>query len=178
MENTFTVNRLEACAISNDGKYLVLGCRDKLIFYDVESGTVLWNSTNLDGDVSDVAMSGDGKVVVAVTDVYAASPSALVIFKNANSKSGSNVEPDLMFIGAEDHTHYDYTDVSVDELGRIAVAGTGDYVFAVDTKTGELLWYYNGAWPAVSQYVEVSKDGCYVVQQVLSQRAYTTSAQD
>ena len=149
-------------ALSDDGRYLAVGLGRRIAFIDAVSGEILWNSTNL-GDVAAVDISGDGKTVVAAANIIAASPITLAIFHNAPSKSGSDVAPDAVFEDAVDYTDYDYMDVSVDDGGRIAVAGTGDYVFAVNTSTGELLWYYGGVWPAISKIVKVSGDGRYVV---------------
>ena len=149
-------------ALSDDGRYLAVGLGRRVAFIDAVSGEILWNSTDL-GDVAAVDISGDGETVVVVANIIVASPVTLAIFHNAPSKSGSDVAPDAVFEEAVDYTDYDYMDVSVDDGGRIAVAGTGDYVFAVNTSNGQLLWYYGGVWPTVSKIVKVSGDGRYVV---------------
>jgi len=146
-------------ALSDDGRYLAVGLGGKLAFIDATSGTILWNSTDL-GSVVAVDISSSGETVVAVANDTSSSIT-LAIFHNAPSKSGADVTPNVVFEETVDYT--DYMDVSIDGAGRIAVAGTGDYVFAVNTTTGELFWYYNGEWPAVSKIVKVSEDGCYVV---------------
>ncbi|MEM2342169.1 MAG: hypothetical protein QXI67_06030, partial [Candidatus Bathyarchaeia archaeon] len=112
--------------------------------------------------VAAVDISSDGDTVVAVTNILAGSPSRLLIFQTAYSKTGIITDADKEFTGANTYTSYNYIDVSVDGLGMLAVGGTGDYVFAVNATTGELLWYYSGAWPSISKFVEVSKNGLVV----------------
>ncbi|MEM1590115.1 MAG: NosD domain-containing protein, partial [Candidatus Bathyarchaeia archaeon] len=109
-----------------------------------------------------VEISGDGNTIAAVTNSYVASPSRLTIFHDANSKTGV-IAADGEFNEGHFYTDYDYADVSLDGLGRVAVAGTGDHVFAINASTGELLWRFNGTYPCVSCTVKVSKDGNFAV---------------
>ncbi|MEM2029458.1 MAG: hypothetical protein QXS05_08795 [Candidatus Bathyarchaeia archaeon] len=159
-------------ALSDNGQYVVVGfgntttsASGKIFFFNTTmsgSWEPQWTYEIEDEWVTAVDISGDGDTVVAVTNLQGASPSRLLIFRSATSKTGL-VSADYEFNEASSYTNHDYFDVSVDGLGEVAVGGTGDYVFAVNATTGELLWYYNGIYPRVSSFVKVSKDGSAVV---------------
>jgi len=160
-------------ALSDDGLYAVAGVGGgsveeggKIYFFNTsmsESWTPQWICYLKKGEwVAAIDMSGDGNTVLAATNSYFMSPHRLAIFQNAVSKMGT-VSVDDEFIGASIYTIHDYFDVSIDGLGRLAVAGTGDYVFAINVLTGELLWIFNGTYPCVSCIVKASKNGSFAV---------------
>ncbi|MBS7653415.1 PQQ-binding-like beta-propeller repeat protein, partial [Candidatus Bathyarchaeota archaeon] len=159
-------------ALSDSGLYLVVGMEAFIqhisnVYFFNTSMSDSWSPQwicELDENVTKaVDISSDGNTVVAVTNIYAASPSRLLIFRDSASKSGSVTSADAEFTMAGDYTENDYSDVSMDGSGSIAAGGTGDYVFAVNATTGEPLWYYNGTWPLVSMFVRVSEDGSALV---------------
>lgn len=109
-----------------------------------------------------VDISSDGDTVVAATNSHIASPLSLMIFHGASSKIGM-ATADREFTMAHIYTSHNYVDVSVDGFGRVAVAGTGDCVFAVNVSNGELLWYFNGTYPLISNIVKTSESGSFAV---------------
>ncbi|MDI9644614.1 MAG: hypothetical protein QFX35_05285 [Candidatus Verstraetearchaeota archaeon] len=153
-------------AMSDDGNYVVIGLEDMIYFFSTDSSdgwNPLWTCQLGDDEwVAGVDISEDGNTVVAVTNTFEESPTSLSIFHGATSKTDP-VTPNYEFTGAEFYTDEDYFDVSLDNAGELAVAGTGDYLFAVNATNGEPLWYYNGSWPDVSMMVRVSEDGNAVV---------------
>jgi hypothetical protein len=155
-------------ALSDNGKYLVasLGMADRYCIYFFNTSMVgdwapQW-SYELNGNeqVEALDISSDGNTIVAVTnELDGLSPCDLLIFQAAASKMGDVSSADYEFTLASHYTHRDYDDVSVDGAGRLAAAGTGDYLFAVNATTGEPLWLYNGTYTRVSMFVRVSEDG-------------------
>ncbi|MEM3731534.1 MAG: NosD domain-containing protein [Candidatus Bathyarchaeia archaeon] len=160
-------------ALSDNGLYTVAGVGGE---HTEDGGKIYFFNTSFLGSwapqwtcqlkeycwASAVDISGDGSTVIAATNSYIASPLSLAIFQDASLKAGL-VTADKEFVGAQAYTGWNYTDVSIDDFGKFAVAGTGDYVFAVNVSTGEPLWLYNGTYPSVSCVVKVSEDGRFVV---------------
>ncbi len=150
-------------ALSDDGRYFVIALGSHISVIDTSTGEIIWNSTDLFGDISAVDISGDGSTVVVGVNAYGLSPYSIEIFHNIASKSGSAVTPDISVTAIQGFSDIDFTDIALDYRGDVAIAGTGDYVFAIDTNTGELLWYYGAATPSVSVVVDISDDGAYAV---------------
>jgi len=165
----YDFGNVSACggiALSDDGRYVVVGVGNTIYFFNTTMSSE-WEpqwTYELDENerVAAVDISSDGDTVVAVTNILAGSPSRLLIFQAARSKTGIITDADKEFTGANTYTGCNYIDVSVDGLGMLAAGGTGDCVFAVNATTGELLWYYKDTWPKVSRFVEVSKNGLIV----------------
>jgi hypothetical protein len=153
-------------ALSDDGRYVVAGVGNYIYFFNTsmtEDWAPQWRYSLKEFEwVAAVDISSDGNTVVAVTNEMFSSPSNLLIFQNAASKTGI-VSADHEFTLAGDYTDFDYTDVSIDGAGNLAAAGTGDYLFAVNVSTGEPLWLYNGTYPEVSTFVRVSENGQVIV---------------
>jgi hypothetical protein len=118
--------------------------------------------------VKAVDISSDGNTVVAVTNIDIIQdsnktrlPYSFVIFWDAASKTG-DVSSDYNFDLIDEYTDNLYTDVSLDGAGRLAAAGTGDYLFAFNASTGEPLWLCDGTH-TVAAFLRVSEDGRVVV---------------
>ena len=154
--------RCGGIALSDDGQYVVAGVGNCVYFFNMsltEGWAPQWKCSLEEFElVAAVDISGDGNTVVAVTNDRGSSPSNLLIFQNAVSKVGI-ASSDHKFTLAGDYTDCDYVDVSIDDAGNLAAAGTGDYLFAFNASTGEPLWLYNGTYPKVSKFVRVSEDG-------------------
>ncbi|MCD6084931.1 MAG: hypothetical protein J7J20_05250, partial [Desulfurococcales archaeon] len=154
--------------LSDDGRYLTYANGSKVYFYDVETGGFKWSSADLPyplggGRIAAIDMSSDGEVIVAAVNIMFFSLAQVAIFNDATAKSGTNVAPNAYSNPAEVlGIDADYWDVSVDSTGRIAVVGTGNAVIAMNTATGDVMWFNTSAHP-VSHTVKVSHDGAYAV---------------
>jgi len=156
-------NSLGGLALSEDGRYLVVGTQNRTRFIDTVTGNILWNSTICDCLMVDVDISNNGSTVIVATN-YDFEPHNISIFHNAYSKSGSSVDPDITVDSIfHQYTINGFTDISLDGTGTMAIAGTGDYVFAIDTITGDIIWYYPDSNGNISLVVEISENGLYAI---------------
>ena len=159
---------LRGVALSKQGEYLAIAAHTTTVGFLISmintvSEEILWNYTSPGNFVADVDLSSDGGTAVAATFVGGGSPENILVFRNANSPRGALAEPDMTIYGFDTYTWRDFTDIAISGDGRVAVAGTGDIVFAADLSTGDIMWYYNGTYPSVSQVVDISEDGKFAV---------------
>lgn len=147
-----------------------------VFMFHVDSTYTSWESRFNNAQVADVAISDDASIVAAALNKpFGGGPDAIVVYHSATGylvglgprepfyTPVSGPEPDAVFIGAVNYTSNIFKDISIDSAGNLVVAGTGDYLFAINTGAGELQWYYTNPESPAADWVAVSGNGQSVV---------------
>ncbi len=147
----------------------------------IDTSTLNSWAAALDGvAVADVVLSSGAEIAAAALNNITG-PDSIIIYANPSSylfesqpararggdstllqRANTGPTPTAVYTGASSFTSSNFTDIAVDQVGGIVVAGTGDYVLVVDSVNGSLMWSYGGTGEPLSDHVTVSSDGSII----------------